>query len=195
VRVPDFEELVGTDLPDEERERLRRAHDLLVAAGPPPEIPARLASPPVRAFPRRRVAALLLAAALAVASFAAGWLLRGGDEFQVRRSVPMQATAEAPGASALIELGHPDASGNWEMELEVSGLRPLPEGGYYVLLLTKDGEPVATCGSFKVKEEGTTTARLGASYRLDEFDGWVVRPYVHGRDRLNETVVLRTTRT
>jgi hypothetical protein len=34
--------------------------------------------------------------------------------------------------------------------------------------------------------------RLGASYRLRDFDGWVVRPYVHGRDKLNQTVVLRT---
>jgi len=31
---PDFNELVGEDLPAAETERLRRAHDLLLAAGP-----------------------------------------------------------------------------------------------------------------------------------------------------------------
>ena len=37
--VPDFEDMVdGTELPEEERERLRRAHELLVQAGPPPEL-------------------------------------------------------------------------------------------------------------------------------------------------------------
>lgn len=192
MRTPDFDELVGADLPEEERARLRRVHDLLLAAGPPPELPPALERPRVRALPRRRLGALALAAALAVAAFGAGWLARGGDHFEVRRSVPMRATANAPGASALIELGHADENGNWEMLLHAKGLKPLPDDGYYVLLLTKDGEPVATCGSFKVDADGETTVRLGASYSLSEFDGWVVRPYVHDRDELNETVVLRT---
>jgi hypothetical protein len=193
VRTPDFEELVGGAIPPDERERLRRVHDLLVAAGPPAALTPALQSPPVRAFTRRRVAALALAAALAVmAAFGAGWALRSGDDdFDVRRAVPMKSTADAPtGASVLIELGYPDESGNWEMLVHARGLKPLPEGGYYVLLLTKDGEPVATCGSFKVDPDGATTVRLGASYALDEFDGWIVRPYVHDRDRLNETTYL-----
>jgi len=33
TRPPNFDDLVGTDLEPAERERLRRAHDLLVAAG------------------------------------------------------------------------------------------------------------------------------------------------------------------
>ena len=37
-REPDFDALVGADVPGEERDRLRRAHELLVAAGPPPEL-------------------------------------------------------------------------------------------------------------------------------------------------------------
>ena len=36
---PNFDELIGPDLPPDERERLRRVHELLVAAGPPPEMP------------------------------------------------------------------------------------------------------------------------------------------------------------
>jgi hypothetical protein len=103
----------------------------------------------------------------------------------------MHAT-NASGASALIKLGYPDELGNWPMLLVVRGLRPLPDGGYYELLLTKDGKPVATCGSFKVRESGATTVRLGASYRLSEFDGWVVRPYVHNRAQLNRQIVLTT---
>lgn len=190
--TPDFDELVGNDLPDAERARLRRVHDLLVAAGPPPQLPKQLAFPPVRSLSRRRIAISALAAALALASFGAGWSLRGDDGFEVRRAVPMHSTANAPDASATIELGWADEDGNWPMLVTVSGLKPLPEGGYYELLLTKDGEPIAVCGSFKVKPEGATKVRLGASYDLRNFDGWVVRPYVHGRDRLNETVVLTT---
>ena len=193
MRTPDFDELVGPEVVGEERAQMRRAHDLLIAAGPPAELPATLEPSPVRAFPRRRAAALLLAAALATALFAGGWFARGEEEsFDVRRVVPMRATAKATGASALIKLGHPDATGNWQMILVVRGLEPLPEDGYYELLLTKDGKPVATCGSFKVKLSGETTVRLGASYKLGEFDGWVVRPYIHGRDEFNKTIVLRT---
>ena len=190
---PNFDELIGSELPPGDRERLRRVHELLVAAGPPPEMPELAASPPVPAPPRRRVAALLLAAALTVAAFGAGWLLRGpNDEFDVRRAVPMRSTENAPNASALIELGYADDEGNWPMLVTVRGLKPLPKGGYYELLLTRDGKPVAVCGSFKVKPEGATTVRLGASYNLRDFDGWVIRPYVHKRDRFNELVLLKT---
>ena len=189
----DLRELIGDDVPADDVERLQRVHDLLVAAGPPPELPELLASPPVRALQRRRVAALLIAAALAIAAFGAGWLVSGAnDEFDVRRAVPMRSTANAPNASALIELGYPDDEGNWPMLVTVRGLKPLPEGGYYELLLTRNGKPVAVCGSFKVKSEGATTVRLGASYDLSNFDGWVVRPYVHDRDAFNELIFLRT---
>ena len=41
--TPDFEELIGADLSPEEQARLRRAHDLLIAVGPPPELPPALA--------------------------------------------------------------------------------------------------------------------------------------------------------
>ena len=107
----------------------------------------------------------------------------------------MRATANAPGAAGLIELGYGDDDGNWPMVVKVEGLRPLPKGGYYELLLTIKGKPVAVCGSFKVKPEGQTEVRLGASYDLRRFDGWVVRPYMHGRDKFNRTIVLRTSRT
>lgn len=194
MKTPKFDELVGPEVVGEDRARMRRAHDLLVAAGPPPDLPEELEPAPVRAFPRRRGLTLLLAAALATAAFAGGWFVRGGDDdtFDVRRVVPMHSTADAPGASALIKLGYPDADGNWQMLVVVRGLRPLEKGGYYELLLTKEGKPIATCGSFKVRGRGETVVRLGASYKLGDFDGWVVRPYIHGRDAFNEKIFLRT---
>jgi hypothetical protein len=193
VKSPDFDDLVGSDIDPAERERLRRVHDLIVAAGPPPELPARLETPPVRAFPRRRALVFLLAAAVAVAAFGAGWLVRGGNGFEVRRAVPMEGTADAPNASGEIKLGFPDDHGNWQMLVTVRGLRPLPNGGYYFLMLTRNGKPVAPCGTFKVSATGETTVRLGASYRLRNFDGWVVQPWIRGRDKLNERIFLRTT--
>jgi hypothetical protein len=197
VRAPDFDELVGDGLESAERERLRRVHDLLVAAGPPAEVPAALSVPPVVGLRRRRIAAAAaLAATLAAAAFAGGWLARGDDgadrAFEVRREVPMHGTENAPTAAGSLRLGYPDSRGNWQMLVNVNGLRPLPDGGYYELLLTKNGKPIVTCGTFKVGRSGDAAVQLGASYRLTDFDGWIVRPYVHGRDRLNRTVVLRT---
>jgi hypothetical protein len=192
-RGPDFDELVGPEVTGEERAQMRRAHDLLVAAGPPAELPDALDAPHVRPLTRRRVAAIALAAALATSAFAGGWALRGGDEsFEVRAEVPMRATAHAEGASALIKLGNADELGNWPMEIVVRGLKPLPEGGYYELMLTKKGQPIATCGSFKVRATGETVVRLGASYELSDFDGWVVRPYIHDRDAFNKRILLTT---
>ena len=99
----------------------------------------------------------------------------------------MHGTAAAPAASGTIELGYGDDEGNWPMVVEVSGLEPLPKGGYYELLLTKNGEPVVACGSFNVGDDGYANVRLGASYNLRNFDGWVVRPWVQRRDELNKT--------
>ena len=46
TRYPDFDDLIGGDVPAEERERLRRAHELLVEAGPPPELSPEMESVP-----------------------------------------------------------------------------------------------------------------------------------------------------
>ena len=194
MKPPEFDELIGDDVDDLERARLRRVHDLLVAAGPPADMPAALAAPPVVGLRRRRAALALLAAALVTAAFVGGWLARGaaGEAFEVRAEVPMHGTGSARVASGLLSLGYPDDHGNWQMLVDVHGLRQLPKNGYYELMLTRDGKPVVTCGSFKVGPNGEATVQLGASYRLSDFDGWVVRPYVHGRDKLNQTVVLRT---
>ena len=45
--MTDFHDLVDTsDLTPEEEARLRRVHDLLIEAGPPPDLPPALEAPP-----------------------------------------------------------------------------------------------------------------------------------------------------
>ena len=79
-KPPDLRDLVGEDVPAAELERLARVHELLVHAGPPPELPGELAEPPepdstVALLPKRHWRPLAaLAAALALAAFGAGWL-------------------------------------------------------------------------------------------------------------------------
>lgn len=194
---PDFHDLVGEDLPEQERERLRRVHDLLVAAGPPPELtPALRETPrppaPVSAlFRRRRGAALLLAAALAAAAlggaYAAG---RAGRGFDTERTLAMRGTAAAPGALASLRVGGKDEAGNWPMVMSVRGLATLPRGQLYELFLTRRGKAAASCGTFVV-HGGTTEVTLNAPYRLKTFDGWVVTR--HDESRPESGTVLLTT--
>ncbi len=99
-RGPDFDELVGTDLEAGERKRLQRVHELLVEAGPPPELPL-----PFTLHPQRRRGALVaIAAALAIAVFAVGVAIGGrSDEPGVDFVVAMSGTAAAVGASASLD--------------------------------------------------------------------------------------------
>ncbi len=196
MRRNELDELLA-DVAAEERERLRRAHDALVAAGPPPELPVALARAPstsggvVRLAGRRRGrAALLVAAALAAAAFAAGYLARGGEEFDAR-SVAMRGLGGERDATAVIRLGERDEGGNWPMVLEVRGLAVLrhPEA-YYELVLTRNGKQVAPCGSFKV-HAGTTRVYLNAPYKLKRFDGWAVLVHPRGHTE-HPPVVMRT---
>jgi hypothetical protein len=175
-----FDELVGEIEDPDERDRLRRVHQLLLSVDPPPEVSSALHAPPpavpVRVLPRRRRAALaLLAAALAAATFGAGWLAsaRSGDEEAVR-VIPMGGTAQAAGASASIELLPQDESGNWPMNVLVRGLTPSRDrSDFYELWLTKDGKLADPCGRFTV-HAGLTKVVLSVPYGLGQYDGWVV---------------------
>ncbi len=174
---PDFDELVGDDLAAAERERLERVHALLVAAGLPPELPPRLASPPpppqapVIPFPRRyRTAAAGVAAVLAVALLGTGYVIGRGTTPEEAFALPMTG---AGGAKAELVVFAKDAAGNWPMELTVSGLEPLPAGSVYELWLTKHGELTESCGTFSVSA-AETEVPLNAPYRLRDYDGWVV---------------------
>jgi hypothetical protein len=175
---PDFRELVGEELTPAEELELARVDAMLRAAGPPPaEIPGsltraveRIGAP--RIWTKRRVVlAVALAAALATVFFGIGrWT--GNDSTHYRAAVQMQPTGRSPNASALIKLGEREPSGNWKLELQVDGLPPLSGDRYYVLWLAKDGEYAATCGSFKV--QGHTVVDMNASYRLSDYDAWVI---------------------
>jgi hypothetical protein len=200
-RPPEFRELVGDDLSGEERARLERVHELLVAAGPPPELPPRLAEPErdlrdesaVAFLPRRRVGlALGLAAALALTAFLGGFLAgRTKDSFPtVAFSVPMHGTAKAAAASGVIHVGEADASGNWPLKVVVHGLRPLPRGQYYEMFLTRAGKRVASCGTFRIRDGDSVV--LNAPYDLRSFSGWVVTRERPGSSA--HPVVLRTNR-
>ncbi len=197
---PDFHELVGTDLPEEEAARLRRIHELLVEAGPPPELPPSLAdgpaeriTKPIPLHRRRRVgAALLIAAAVALAAFGGGYLLGNHNTgFTAKHAIAMHATTPGSQAVAAIELAGRDQAGNWPIRMAVRGLPDLGAKGYYELYLTRGGKQLASCGTFAVGSQ-TTVVRLNAPYLLPAGakQGWVVVAHRHHQ---RESPVLLTT--
>jgi hypothetical protein len=197
-KPPDLRELVGDDLPPEELERLRRADALLRRVPPPPaDVPqaltqavARLPLAAPSLFTRRRAAlALALAAVVAALAFGVGRWTADDDGFGTSASIRMEATEHAPGATGLVRLGErDDASGNWMLELDVSGLPKLPPGQYYILWLAKNGEYAATCGTFSVGE-GETTVRMTVSYRLRDYEALVIT--AHSQNEANSPWLLR----
>jgi hypothetical protein len=171
-RPPTLDDLVGSDLDPQERARLGRVHDLLIAAGPPPEP---LEAPVVLQPARRRGALLAIAAALAVAAFALGAaLVDGSSGRSVDFTETMAGTAAASDATASLAVFELDDAGNWPMELTVSGLPPSASGRPFELWLTRDGELAALCGGFFTNESGDASVPMNAPYRFDDFDGWVV---------------------
>jgi len=183
TKPPDFSDLVGDEGTPEELARLRRAHDLLVSAGPPPELSPRLAEAPSAIgrtswLPRRRRgAALVLAAGVVAAAFGVGFLVgdRGSGDFPHQGSpIAMHPLGPGSTAKASIVIGDRDEVGNWPLLVRVIGLKPLPKGGWYELYLTRKGRPVAYCGAFAVNKTGRTTVQFSVPYKLKGFDGWIV---------------------
>ena len=187
--APNFRDLVGEGLPPTEQERLERVHEMLIAAGPPPELPPELEEPPdgrqnVRQFdptglPRRRVgAALALAAAIALIAFLGGYLTgynKAGNAFESVRSVALVNHQ----VQATVSFGPRDANGNTPMRLRVAGLKKLPARDYYVLYMTKDGKPVVVCGSFNVGGPQSTTLRFPVAYDPAKFNGLQIARWKH----------------
>jgi len=200
--MTEFEDIVDAEsLSAEEAARLRRVHELLVAAGPPPDLPPALESPtePTDAeivqfplLPRRRWALIAVAAAtLVLAGFGGGFLT--GHSHAKRASFDAQrvVSLEGNGSLAVLKVGRHDNAGNWPMEFQVSGLpKQSDPRAYYELWLTKNGKPVAPCGSFRVNERNTTV-ELSVPYTFSRFDGWVVTAQ-SGRERVVGPVVMRT---
>ena len=188
--APRFDDLVGGDLSPTERERLGRVHDLLVAAGPPPELSPGVALGPdprrMRIARKRRVQqrVLLLAAALCVLALAylAGFLSGYHQNHVSGRVLQLHGTAAAPGALASLVIEPVDAAGNWPMRLSATGLPKLPTHGYYAVYLTRDGKPLLPCGTFVVRStHGSVSVTLNAPYHLRKGDGWVVTKELPGR--------------
>ena len=184
-RTPDISQLIGDDVPAEERARLEQAHRMIVDSGPLPELPLALQKPPVLedrheasvAFsflPRRGGRILTIAAGFALLCLIIGYVVgnhRGG--FSTDFTVAMRGTAAAPRASAVLKVGMLDSAHNWPLELHVAGLKQLPPNTWYTLYLTRHRKPVVSCGTFRV-HEGTTTVRMNAPYDFRKYDGWIV---------------------
>ncbi|MFL5921246.1 MAG: anti-sigma factor [Gaiellaceae bacterium] len=182
--TPDFRELVGDDLTPEEAARLRRVHDLLVDAGPPPELPPHLHEPVdlekrdnVSYLPRRRVGLLLgIAAAIALTAFLGGFISgqRHAAPFDEVASLPMHSTIGTSNASAVIHVGKFDSAGNWPLKIDLKNLPALPKGQYYEMFLSRGSNAkAASCGTFRAAA-GSDEVRLNAPYNLRRFNGWVV---------------------
>jgi hypothetical protein len=208
--MPDFDDLVSAEeVPPVERDRLRGVHDLLVQAGPPPELSPQLEKVPWpdealaplglrRREPERRRKWLPLLAAAAVGAllgFFAGQT--GGNDnsrsIDVLGTKHMHGTALARKAEAVIQVGTKGVDGNWPMVLTVTNLPSVPNGGYYDLWLSRKGKPIALCGTFNVKPGTQTVVRLSAAYSLKKFDGWVITRHVGGQPDTAPRAVLLTT--
>jgi hypothetical protein len=190
--VSNFDDMVDREgLGSDEEARLRRVHELLVQAGPPPDLPPGLERPPTAPaeaeivqfplLPRRRwTLAAVAAIALLVLAFGGGYLVGHAKtkptSFATKRVVPMHDG----NAVALLRVASRDSAGNWSMELEVNNLPTQSDRrAYYELWLTRNGKPVAPCGTFRVNQR-TTTIRLSVPYDFRRFNGWVVtRQGVH----------------
>ncbi|HXY86209.1 MAG TPA: hypothetical protein VEH52_12080 [Gaiellaceae bacterium] len=189
--VPSFDDLVGRDVPPAERERLRNAHELLLQAGPPPELSPELEQVP---WPEEALAPLglyrerrqrqqkpwLLIATAAAAAILIGFVVGHSTSnttsasFAVVHTVNMHGTARAPRALASIDLGKAGADGNWPMLITVTNLAPVKGGGYYALWLSRHGRRIALCGSFNTKTGAKTEVKMSAAYSLKGIDGWIV---------------------
>jgi hypothetical protein len=162
-----FEEWVDVEgLPEPERARLERVHELLLAAGPPATLPSRLERPPATVVPfplRRRGGAVLAAAAAAVAAacFGGGYLLGESGSTSMKEVAVLQ---DGQNAFASLRVGASDQGGNTPMELRVTGL-PARKHGYYELFVWRHGKPSYPCTGFRMHGD-QTTVRFTVPYEL-----------------------------
>lgn len=196
---PRFEDIVDEDLSPGERERLERVHDLLIAAGPPAELPPHLERGPTlgmtlarkRRSGQRRL--MLLAAALAILAvvFVLGFAVgNSGNGLVGTHAVKLVGTKQASGALASLVIQNADDAGNWPMDLSVTGLPKLPEHGYYEVYLWRNGKAVAPCGVFVVgNTAGAVSVHLNAPYHIRKGDTWVVTKQLPGANGVGPVVL------
>jgi Anti-sigma-K factor rskA len=193
-RERSLDELIGAEATGAERERLQQVHELLLQAGPPPELSPELEAGPTLQMTlqrkRRKVkprAMMLLAAALVlvlvfIGGYAAG-NSSGSKHATAPVSVKLAGTSRAPNAHASLEVWHRSA-GNWPMTLSVVGLKKLPAHRYYEVYLVRNGKPWGSCGTFRVTStKGAVRVTLNAPYSLRKGDSWIVtRPGASGAE-------------
>jgi hypothetical protein len=201
TREPDFDELVGAEAAPEERDRLRRVHDLLVTAGPPPELTPRVESGPTLGMtlggrsPRRlqrRVALLAAAIVVLLLVFLGGYIAGNGNDDSISgaRVLTLRGTSLAPTALASLRIDAVDSAGNWGMRLSAVGLPKLPVRAYYEVFVLRNGKIWAPCGSFVVRDSRTgISVPLNAPYDLRRGDSWVVTRQAPGQHTAGPVVL------
>jgi hypothetical protein len=204
TRTPDFDDIVGDDLDHEERGRLEHVHDLLVIAGPPPELTPEMERGPTLAMTlggpsrrriERRVALLAAALVVLVVAFLGGYLAGHGNAGSLAsgHTLNLVGTAQAPGAQAALIVQAADPAGNWPMTLSATGLSKLPAHGYYEVFLTRNGKIFASCGVFLVKDpKAAVSVQLNAPYDLHRGDGWVVTKQLPGHHEAGPVVLTQS---
>ena len=182
-REPSLDELIGSEPSDAERERLQHAHELLLQAGPPPELSPELEAGPTlgATLSRRRAvkqrAMLLLAAALVlVLVFFGGYAVAShGSKNSPVKALALSGTSLAPQAQGTLQVWHSDSGDNWPMTLSVVGLPKLPGRTDYEVYLVRRGRPWGSCGTFRITgSSGEATVTLNAPYSLLPGDSWIV---------------------
>jgi hypothetical protein len=199
-RNPNLDELVGAETTGAERERLQHVHDLLLEAGPPPELSPELEAGPnlkMTVGKRRGVvkqrAMLLLAAAVALSLiFLGGYAVgnqRGSTKSTRAVSLQLTGTPVVPNAQASLEVWHRRA-GNWPMTLTAVGLPKLAPHYYYEVYLIRDGRLSGSCGTFRVTNSKLpVTVTLNSPYTLEKGDSWIVKRPGPGNVEPGKTVL------
>ena len=196
----DLNDLIGEDVTGEEREKLERTHELLLEAGPPPElplglehgyIPAELELKRMKKRSQPRNIALIAAVVIALGiAFTVG-VAAGNHKSataQPVQSLVLKGTRAAPRARANLDV-LPNVSGNWPMTLSVRGLPRVAAPEYYVVWLVRNGKPFAPCGEFVVSKPGSLTLQLNAPYSLEKGDTWIVMRQKYGQHSTRTTVL------
>jgi hypothetical protein len=178
--MTDFDELIGAEPEGAERARLRNVHELLVEAGPPPELTPDIKAGPTlamtlsrsRRISRRRRSIVLpaVAAALVVALIGIGFSIHSpGNQ---HASIHMKGTSFAPAASGTIDILSTKAV-KPRLKLRVKGLPVRSEP--YVVYLVRNDHRVASCGTFTVANASRELTRVLVSpYPLKSADTWIV---------------------
>lgn len=184
-REPTLNDLIGDETTGAERQQLQHVHDLLLQAGPPPELSPKLEAGPTLGLTlgrnRRAVkprAMLLLAATLVlVIVFIGGYAVGNGGGSSTSHTRPkliaLQGTTAAPGAQASLAVWRP-RNGNWPMRLTVAGLHKLPLPRYYEVYVVRHGQILGSCGTFRVEGPQPVRVSLNAPYPLERGDTWIV---------------------